>query len=128
MKILGIDPAARCGWAHSSGVCGVWELVEKTDRHPGTRLERLRAPDIAINHDANAIAMHESNHPSTKHVREDVWKTDLKKLVGRRKVGLLWLSPRWQLQRFPVNSGNLVVVTHVAAAIVKANCLAELEV
>lgn len=43
MKILGIDPAARCGWAHSSGLCGVWELVNKSDRHPGTRLERFRA-------------------------------------------------------------------------------------
>jgi DNA (cytosine-5)-methyltransferase 1 len=52
-----------------------------------------RGPDIAINHDANAIAMHEANHPDTFHVLEDVWKTDLKKLVGRRKVGLLWLSP-----------------------------------
>lgn len=52
-----------------------------------------RCPDIAINHDANAIAMHEANHPDTLHVLEDVWKTDLKKLVGRRKVGFLWLSP-----------------------------------
>lgn len=52
-----------------------------------------RAPDIAINHDEDAIAMHAANHPSTKHVLEDVWKADLKKLVGRRKVGLLWLSP-----------------------------------
>lgn len=52
-----------------------------------------RAPDIAINHDASAITMHEANHPSTLHVLEDVWKTDLKKLVKRRKVGLLWLSP-----------------------------------
>jgi len=52
-----------------------------------------RGPDIAINHDANAIAMHEANHPDTYHVLEEVWKTDLKKLVGRRKVGLLWLSP-----------------------------------
>ena len=52
-----------------------------------------RAPDIAINHDEDAISMHAANHPSTKHVLEDVWKADLKKLVGRRKVGLLWLSP-----------------------------------
>lgn len=52
-----------------------------------------RCPDIAINHDAEAIAMHEANHPSTNHVLEDVWKTDLRRLVGRRKVGLLWASP-----------------------------------
>ncbi len=52
-----------------------------------------RSPDIAINHDADALAMHEKNHPSTKHVLEDVYKANLRKLVGRRKVGLLWASP-----------------------------------
>ena len=52
-----------------------------------------RAPDVAINHDPAAIAMHAANHPSTTHVLEDVWRADLRKLVGGRKVGLLWLSP-----------------------------------
>jgi DNA (cytosine-5)-methyltransferase 1 len=52
-----------------------------------------RAPDIAINHDAEALAMHKLNHPESMHVLEDVWKADLKKLVGRRSVGLLWASP-----------------------------------
>lgn len=52
-----------------------------------------RGPDIAINHDAEALAMHRANHPSCKHVREDVWHADLRKLVDGRPVGLLWLSP-----------------------------------
>lgn len=52
-----------------------------------------RAPDIAINHDEAALAMHEANHPSTKHVREDVWKARLAELTRGRKVGLLWASP-----------------------------------
>lgn len=52
-----------------------------------------RAPDIAINHDADALAMHEANHPSTLHVCEDVWHAKLEKLVAGRPVGLLWLSP-----------------------------------
>lgn len=52
-----------------------------------------RGPDIAINHDAEALEMHAANHPETRHVREDVWKTDLRKLVGKRKVGLAWFSP-----------------------------------
>lgn len=33
-----------------------------------------RSPDIAVNHCAEAIAMHEANHPSTRHFREDVWQ------------------------------------------------------
>jgi DNA (cytosine-5)-methyltransferase 1 len=52
-----------------------------------------RCPDIAINHDESAIAMHAANHPSTEHVLEDVWKADLRSLVGDRDVGLLWASP-----------------------------------
>lgn len=52
-----------------------------------------RAPDIAINHDENAIEMHAANHPDTVHVLEDVWRTDLRALVNGRRVGLLWLSP-----------------------------------
>ncbi|MCA3127074.1 MAG: DNA cytosine methyltransferase, partial [Rhodocyclaceae bacterium] len=35
-----------------------------------------RSPDIAINHDAEAIAMHTVNHPGTLHFCEDVWKVD----------------------------------------------------
>lgn len=52
-----------------------------------------RAPDIAINHDENAIEMHAANHPDTLHVLEDVWRADLRALVNGRRVGLLWLSP-----------------------------------
>lgn len=52
-----------------------------------------RGPDIAINHDAEALAMHEANHPSTLHVREDVWRTDLRRLTKGRNVELLWASP-----------------------------------
>lgn len=59
----------------------------------GIELAMRRSPDIAINHDANAIAMYEANHPGTLHVLEDVWKADLRKLVAGRKVGWLHASP-----------------------------------
>lgn len=42
MNILGLDPAARCGWAHSSGLHGTWLIVRPGDKHPGRRLERFR--------------------------------------------------------------------------------------
>ena len=45
VRILGLDPANKCGWAHDDGFgCefGVWNLKGKTDRHPGRRLERFR--------------------------------------------------------------------------------------
>lgn len=52
-----------------------------------------RAPDVAINHDAKAIAMHQVNHPTTRHYCEDVWKVDPAQATGGKPVGLMWLSP-----------------------------------
>lgn len=52
-----------------------------------------RHPDIAINHDKEAIALHRANHPESRHYAEDVWKVDPKEACGARPVGLMWLSP-----------------------------------
>lgn len=54
--------------------------------------------DIAINHDPEAIRMHKTNHPSTKHYCEDVWKVDQIKACKGHPVGLAWLSHRLQDQ------------------------------
>lgn len=50
-------------------------------------------PDIAINHDLVAIAMHKANHPGTLHFRQDIWEVAPKWATRRRPVGLLWASP-----------------------------------
>jgi DNA (cytosine-5)-methyltransferase 1 len=52
-----------------------------------------RSPDIAINHDREAIAMHAANHPATRHYCEDVWKVDPVEACRGRSVGLAWFSP-----------------------------------
>jgi DNA (cytosine-5)-methyltransferase 1 len=52
-----------------------------------------RHPDIAINHDREAIALHAANHPTTQHYAEDVWKVDPVEATAGRPVGLMWLSP-----------------------------------
>ena len=51
-----------------------------------------RSPDIAINHDEQAIAMHAANHPETRHFREDVWKVDPRQ-VCKTRPALAWFSP-----------------------------------
>lgn len=60
-----------------------------------TGLERAfgRPVDIAINHDPEAIAMHEANHPHTKHYCESVFDVDPVAITGNQPVGLVWLSP-----------------------------------
>lgn len=43
MRILAIDPGTSCGFAHSSGVSGTWDLSVRRDESSGMRLIRLRA-------------------------------------------------------------------------------------
>jgi DNA (cytosine-5)-methyltransferase 1 len=52
-----------------------------------------RHVDIAINHDPIAMAVHQKNHPNTKHFVSNVWEVDPRMACGRRPVGLLWASP-----------------------------------
>lgn len=52
-----------------------------------------RSPDIAINHDAEAIAMHKANHPTTRHYTESVWQIDPVEACGGKPVALAWFSP-----------------------------------
>ena len=59
----------------------------------GIEMALERSPDIAINHDAEAIAMHAANHPETKHYCESVWDVDPRQACGGRPVGLAWFSP-----------------------------------
>ena len=52
-----------------------------------------RAVDIAINHDEQAIRMHEVNHPGTLHIRNNIWQIDPRDVVKGRPVQLAWFSP-----------------------------------
>ncbi len=51
-------------------------------------------PIVAINHDADAIAMHAANHPETMHFREDVFKVAPGLGSRGRALDLLWASPQ----------------------------------
>lgn len=59
----------------------------------GIELAIGRSVDAAINHDPAAIAMHEANHPNTKHYCESVWDVHPLEVTGGRPVALCWLSP-----------------------------------
>ena len=52
-----------------------------------------RDPDIAVNHDAEAVAMHAINHPNCEHLISDVFEVDPVQATRGRQVGLLWASP-----------------------------------
>ena len=59
----------------------------------GIEMALGRSPDIAINHNPAALALHAVNHPNTLHLSENVWKVDPLDYVAGRHVGLAWFSP-----------------------------------
>lgn len=52
-----------------------------------------RSPDVAINHNAEALAMHRANHPGTIHLCEDVRDVVPDVVCRGRRVALAWFSP-----------------------------------
>ena len=59
----------------------------------GIEMALGRSPDIAINHSAEALAMHARNHPGTVHLVSDVWEVDPVEACAGRLVDLAWFSP-----------------------------------
>lgn len=62
------------------------------------KLATGRHPDVAVNHDPNAVALHAANHPGTTHYCCDVFEVDPVQACSDahgnlRPVGLLWASP-----------------------------------
>lgn len=52
-----------------------------------------RTPDVAVDHDRAAVAMHATNHPNTQHHTCDVFEVDPRAVTGGHPVGVLWASP-----------------------------------
>jgi DNA (cytosine-5)-methyltransferase 1 len=94
---LMLGPAAARPPAFGPGIDAAELIVDSFAGGGGasTGIERAlgRAPDIAINHDAEALALHAANHPSTRHFCRNVWQVDPLEAVRGRPVGLAWFSP-----------------------------------
>lgn len=52
-----------------------------------------RPVDIALNHDAVALAVHKQNHPRTAHLEADIWSVNPITVTRGRPVNILWASP-----------------------------------
>jgi DNA (cytosine-5)-methyltransferase 1 len=59
----------------------------------GIELAIRRPVDIAVNHDPEAVSLHQVNHPQTRHFVSDVFEVDPATVTGGMPVGLLWASP-----------------------------------
>lgn len=80
----------QLGWGHEviadnfAGGGGASEAI---------RMAFGRDPDVAINHNGEALCMHHANHPTTRHHREDVFLINPTVVTGNRTVGAVWFSP-----------------------------------
>lgn len=52
-----------------------------------------RSPDVAVNHDPQALCMHEANHPETLHLVKNVLEVPPSTITKGRKIWLAWFSP-----------------------------------
>lgn len=59
----------------------------------GIEMALGRPVNIAVNHDDNAITMHQANHPHTHHLCEDVFAVDPTSVCKGRRVAMAWFSP-----------------------------------
>ncbi len=59
----------------------------------GIEMALGRSPDLAINHNPAALALHAANHPDTLHLSENVYKVDPLDYMAGRHIGLMHFSP-----------------------------------
>lgn len=52
-----------------------------------------KSPDFAVNHNKEALMMHEQNHPETVHFNESVWDVGVRKVTAGVPTLFGWFSP-----------------------------------
>lgn len=77
----------------------------------GIEVATGRVVDIAIDHDADAILMHRTNHPYTEHYQASVWDIDPVEVCKGRPVGLFWASP--DCKHFSKAKGSALVSRNI---------------
>jgi Holliday junction resolvasome RuvABC endonuclease subunit len=109
LKILALDPATRCGWAHSDGPCGTWDLSVKREESSGMRLIRLRMKleELLKSHSVDLVAYEAPAAMQSMQAAKVVYE-----LVGQIKVWchdhgfqfVSYMPP--QLKKFATGKGN----------------------
>lgn len=77
----------------------------------GIELATGRIVDYAINHDPDAILMHKTNHPHTRHYQASVWDVWPDEVLRGSKLGLAWFSP--DCKHFSKAKGGKPVDKHI---------------
>lgn len=120
VRILALDPAATCGYAHSCGEYGVWHLTSRTDDHPGKRLQRMRQYLLAAKTDwgYDVIAFEDatfgSHHAATQALHNRLAGV-IELTAEQLGVSLLPVNPA-TLKKFATGNGRAKKYQMIGAA------------
>lgn len=111
MKILAIDPATKCGWAHSCGVSGTWDLSTRTDESKGMKLIRLngKLKDVLSSTGINLVVFEAARHAAPGMQRALVVQAELQGVIKlfceHNRIEYQGISPS-EIKKFATGKGN----------------------
>lgn len=113
MKILAIDPATKCGWAHSDGPSGTWDLSIRRDESAGMRLIRLRGKlrEILENVGIDLLVYEAARHAAPKMQGALVVQSELQAIIkefcedAKPKIQYRGYSPT-EIKKHATGKGN----------------------
>jgi Holliday junction resolvasome RuvABC endonuclease subunit len=124
MKILALDPATHCGWAHSDGASGEWDLSIRRDESGGMRVLRLSAKlrEIIETTGVELVVFEAARHAGAKMQGALVVQAELQGVIKlvceERGVEFRGYSPS-ELKKHATGKGNANKAAMQAAALAK---------
>lgn len=123
LKLLAIDPATKCGFAHSGGASGTWDLSIRRDESAGMRLVRLRGKLDEVKRvlGVDVVAFEAARHAAPKMQGALVVQSEIQGVIKLwcidNKVDFRGFSPS-EVKKHATGKGNANKAAMLAAAAV----------
>ena len=123
MKILALDPATHCGFAHSCGISGTWDLSVRRDESSGMRLIRLRGKldeilrDVGVDSVVYEVALQMLHRRAGASVQSEIQGV-LKLWCEDNKIEYRSYSPT-EIKKHATGKGNAGKPAMIDAAVAK---------
>lgn len=121
MRLLAIDPATKCGFAHSCGASGVWDISVRRDESSGMKLIRLRGKlrEMGVSVGVDVLAFEAARHAAPKMQGALVAQAELQAVIKEychdEGIEYRGYSPS-EVKKFATGKGNAKKTDMLAAA------------
>jgi Holliday junction resolvasome RuvABC endonuclease subunit len=122
VKILALDPATHCGFAHSDGASGTWDLTPRRDESAGMRLLRLRGKlnELLKTVGIDVLAFEAARNQGPKMQGALVVQAELQSVIKvfceDNRIQYMGLSPS-EVKKVATGKGNANKDAMIAAAV-----------